>query len=184
MMKVSATSLKGLYLIETNLINDERGYFMRLFCRNELGELLGDRIIKQVNHSCTKQAGSIRGMHFQYQPKAEAKFVRCLKGRVFDAAIDLRQGSETFLQWYGCELSVNNRKMLFIPEGFAHGFQTLEENSEMLYLHTEFYSSTHEGGIRYNDNRVEIEWPISVTEVSERDRQHPLLSADFDGIKI
>ncbi|MFC1780898.1 dTDP-4-dehydrorhamnose 3,5-epimerase [Planctomycetota bacterium] len=184
MMNVSATSLKGLWLIETQLIADKRGRFMRLFCKDELGELLGNRIIQQVNHSCTEQVGSVRGMHFQYPPKAEAKFVCCLRGRVFDVAIDLRRGSETFLQWYSCELSANNRKMLFIPEGFAHGFQTLEESSVMLYLHTEFYSASHEGSVRYNDRRVNIEWPLEVTQVSDRDKQHPLLSAQFDGIKI
>lgn len=183
-MNVSATSLKGLWLIETQVIGDKRGQFMRLFCQDELREILGDRAIKQVNHSCTAQAGVVRGMHFQYPPKAEAKFVCCLRGRVFDVAVDLRQSSKTFLQWYGCELSANNRKMIFIPEGFAHGFQTLEETCEMLYLHTQFYSSSHEGGVRYDDPRVNIEWPLDVTQVSDRDKRHSLLNTQFNGIEI
>ena len=184
MLKVSGTDLDNLSVISTQTLADKRGQFTRLFCQEELRKLLADRDIKQVNHSSTVQAGSVRGMHFQYPPKAEGKFVRCIRGRVFDVAIDIRRNSKTFLQWYGCELSDRNRTMIFIPEGFAHGFQTLGDNCEMLYLHTEFYSASHEGAIRFDDPKVNIEWPLEMTHASDRDRQHPFLAADFNGIEI
>jgi dTDP-4-dehydrorhamnose 3,5-epimerase len=121
-------------------------------------------------------------MHFQHPPKAEIKMVKCLRGSVFDVIVDLRRDSDTLLQWYGEILSDDNLKMMYVPEGFAHGFQTLEEKTELLYLHTEFYSPEHEGGVRYNDPRLNISWPVEVTEVSEKDQEYPLLPNDFEGI--
>ena len=163
---------------------DDRGLFARVFCQNELLNILHGKNIVQINHSLTKQKGAFRGMHSQYPPKAEIKIVKCLRGSVFDVIIDLRKGSPTFLKWHEEILSSENMKMMYIPEGFAHGFQTLEENCELLYLHTEFYSPKHEGGVRYNDPKVGIKWPLEVRDISERDKKHPLLAEDFQGIEI
>ena len=124
----------------------------------------------------TKQKGTIRGMHFQRSPMAEIKIVKCLNGSIFDVMIDMRSNSSTFLNWYGERLSAENMKMMYIPEGFAHGFQTLEKNSELLYLHTESFSPKYEGGVRFDDPDLAIDWPLPVTDISERDRGLPLIS--------
>ena len=181
-MKIKQTPLQYAFSVEPEPFEDDRGLFARVFCQQELQHILHDNNIVQINHSITKQKGAIRGMHFQYPPKAEIKMVKCLRGSVFDVIIDLRKGSPTFLKWHGETLSYENMRMLYIPEGFAHGFQTLEENSELLYLHTEFYSPEHEGGVRYNDLSVNISWPLDVTDISEKDRNYPLLSQYFEGI--
>lgn len=183
-MKFSQGPLKGIWIIETEFFQDRRGKFARLFCQNELREIHRGRPIEQVNYSLTLKKGMVRGIHFQHPPKAEVKLIRCLHGTIFDVMVDLRRNSPTFLQWFGEILSRENMKMVYIPEGFAHGFQALEENCEMLYLHTEFYSPLHDGGLRYDDPRIGIEWPLEVTEVSERDRHHPLLTSEFSGITV
>ncbi len=183
-MIINNTPLQDAFIIEPEPFRDGRGLFARVFCRQELRDILHDKNIVQINHSITKQKGAIRGMHFQYPSKAEIKMVKCLRGSVFDVIIDLRKGSPTFLKWHGETLSSENMKMLYIPEGFAHGFQTLEENSELLYLHTEFYSPEHEGGVRYSDLSINISWPLDVTDISEKDRNYPLLSQDFEGILL
>jgi len=183
-MKFIETNLKNLYIIEPELLKDERGLFYRVFCRNELKEIEHVKEIVQINQSLTKKKGSIRGMHFQYPPKAEIKIVKCLYGSVFDVAIDLRKNSSTLLQWHGEVLSAENKKMIYIPEGFAHGFQTLENNSELLYLHTEFYSPKYEGGIRYNDPRINIKWPLEISYISNRDNEFNLLDNNFLGISV
>jgi len=183
-MKIKQTPLQDAFSIEPEPFEDDRGLFARVFCQQELQHILHNKNIVQINHSITKQKGAIRGMHFQYPPKAEIKMVKCLRGSVFDVIIDLRKGSPTFLKWHGETLSYENMRMLYIPEGFAHGFQTLEENSELLYLHTEFYSPEHEGGVRYDDPKVGIKWPSKVTDISEKDKKHALLKNEFQGIKI
>lgn len=183
-MKIIKTPLQDAYIIEPEPFVDDRGKFARLYCHEELQQIGHFKPIVQVNYSLTRQKGTIRGMHFQYSPKAEIKMVRCLRGSVFDVIIDLRCGSPTFLQWCGEILSEKNMKMMYIPEGFAHGFQTLENNSEFLYLVTEFYSPKHEGGISYNDPLINISWPLEVTDISERDKELPLLSNEFQGIEI
>ena len=183
-MKVSETPLLNLFVLELEPFEDKRGRFVRIFCRKELRKAGFDKAIAQVNCSLTKGKGVLRGMHFQYPPKAEMKIVRCLRGAIFDVSIDLRRNSPTFLQWHGEILSENNMKMMCVPEGFAHGFQTLELNSELLYMHTDFYSSEHEGGIRYDDQRVGINWPFKVSAVSDRDKNHALLSQNFQGIEL
>lgn len=132
----------------------------------------------------TTSPGAIRGMHFQNPPYAEMKLVRCLRGRVWDVAIDLRAGSETFLRWHAEELSAENRLMMAIPEGFAHGFQVLEPESELLYLHTAVYHRSSEGGVPFDDPRLAIRWPLPVTDVSVRDAQHPPITQHFTGIAI
>ncbi len=176
--------LDGAAVIDSEPFIDHRGAFARFFCEEELAEIIGNRHIVNVNFSRTDQKGAIRGLHFQYPPKAEMKFVRCIRGAVYDVIVDVRRDSSTFLKWFGIELSAENMKMLCVPEGFAHGFQVLEESSEMLYLHTEFYSREHEGGLRYSDPVIDIEWPLEATDVSERDRDHPLLSEGFQGVVI
>jgi len=181
-MRTNKLPLEGAFVIEPEPFADDRGVFARVFCKQELQNILNGKNIVQINHSLTKQKGAIRGMHFQRPPKAEIKMVKCLRGSVFDVMIDLRQGSSTFLKWHGEVLSAENMKMMYVPEGFAHGFQTLEENSELLYFHTEFYSPEHEGRVRYNDPMINISWPLEITDVSERDQNHQLLSRDFKGI--
>lgn len=183
-MKVSPTGISGLVVVETSPRVDHRGAFERLFCERELSTLIGARRIAQINRSVTLQKGSVRGMHFQLPPHAEMKLIRCLKGRVWDVAVDLRAGSATFLRWHAEELSHENRRMMVIPEGFAHGFQTLEPGSELLYLHTVPYAPQSEDGIRFNDPALGISWPLSVVELSERDRQHPAIPLDFKGIQL
>lgn len=183
-MKFIQLPLRGAYVIEPEAFQDKRGTFVRLFCKDELKRIKNTREIVQINHSITVQKGAVRGMHYQRRPKAEIKIVKCLCGAIFDVIIDLRKGSPTFLKWYGEILSAENMRMLYIPEGFAHGFQTLESNSELLYFHTEFYSPRHEGGIRYDDPRVGIQWPLEVVEISERDMNHPLINDNFSGISI
>jgi dTDP-4-dehydrorhamnose 3,5-epimerase len=135
-----------------------------------------------MNHSFTKAKGSIRGMHYQYPPNTEIKVARCISGAVFDVIIDLRKGSKTFLHWVSTELSAEKKNMIYIPEGFAHGFQTLTENCELIYFHSEYYAAGNEGGIRYNDPFLKIKWPLTVTEVSDRDNNNPLIDHNFKGL--
>ena len=183
-MIISKLPLEGAFVIEPGLVTDDRGIFARVFCQHELQSTLHGKNIVQINHSLTRQKGAIRGMHFQYPPKAEIKIVKCMSGSVYDIIIDLRPNSPTLLQWHGEILSAENMKMMYVPEGFAHGFQTLEKNCELLYLHTEFYSPEHEGSVRYDDPLINIQWPMEVTDISEKDRNHPLLAEDFQGIEI
>jgi len=183
-VKVRQTPLSGVVVIETAVIADHRGAFTRLFCDRELSSLLGARRIVQINHSVTRVPGAVRGMHFQNPPHAEMKFVRCLRGRVWDVAIDLRRGSPTFLQWHAEELSPDGSSMMVIPEGCAHGFQVLEPESELLYLHTAHYEKSAEAGVRYNDPRVDIVWPLDAIQLSDRDKNHPRLDESFSGISL
>jgi len=183
-MKLVETPIKGVMVAKTSQISDHRGAFARLFCEQELKPALGDRHVVQINHSCTSQIGAVRGMHFQYAPHAEMKMVRCLKGRVWDVAVDLRQNSSTFLHWHAVELSADNVDMMVIPEGCAHGFQVLEADSELLYLHTAAYELSAEGGLRHDDPLLAIKWPVEVADISERDRVHPLLNDDYCGVEI
>jgi dTDP-4-dehydrorhamnose 3,5-epimerase len=178
------TPVADLKIVQSVRHRDARGAFVRLFCAQELQPVLGHRQVAQINHSRTSRAGVVRGMHFQHPPHAEMKMVRCLHGRVFDVAVDLRAGSPTFLQWYAQELAQDDAQMLVIPEGFAHGFQALEADSELLYLHTAFYHPPSEGGLRYDDPRLAIAWPLPPQDVSPRDLSHPLLGADFTGVAL
>ena len=177
-MKFSKISLKDAYVIKPEPFEDNRGRFSRLFCQKEFQSIgLGKEIV-QVNHSVTIQKGSIRGMHFQQPPMAETKIVKCLYGAIFDVIIDMRKHSATFLKWHGEVLSGENMKMIYVPEGFAHGFQCLEQNSEIVYLVTQFYSPIHEKGVRYDDPAIGISWPLEVTDVSKKDREYRLLDSN------
>lgn len=170
------TPLKGAYVIELEKKGDERGFFARSFCKKEFEEIGLNNEIVQINNSFSGYKGTLRGMHYQLEPKAEDKIVRCIRGALYDVIIDLREDSKTFKDWYGIELSAENRKMLYVPKGFAHGFITLEDNTESFYLVTEYYSADLERGIRYNDPQFKIVWPIVPTVISEKDKNHP----DFD----
>jgi len=178
------TRIDGVRIAESEAIADDRGWFVRCYCQQSLSEIFQDRSIQQINQSKTSKVGSVRGLHFQYPPHAEMKLIRCLQGRVFDVAVDLRAGSPTFLHWHAEELTPENRRMIVIPEGFAHGFQVLEPDSELLYLHTAMYHKPSEEGVRYDDPRLAIDWPLEATEVSERDQTHAWLTPDFVGIEM
>lgn len=181
-MKIKSLPIKGAFEIELVNFNDSRGNFKRLFCAKELDDLIFSKQIVQINASETFQKGSIRGMHFQKHPRLEIKLIQCIQGKVFDVMVDLRKSSKTFLQWYAVELSSQKNNMIILPEGCAHGFQTLRENSKLLYFHTEFYSSDHESGVRYDDPLIGIKWPLDVGFVSDRDKNHQLLSDNYIGI--
>lgn len=181
-LKVRETPIGGVVRVDVEPQADARGTFARLFCSLELGTILGSRTIVQINHSLTRAAGAVRGLHFQRPPHAEMKLVRCLRGRIWDVALDLRAGSPTFLEWHAEELSGTNARMLVIPEGCAHGFQALEDNCELLYLHTSPYAPSAEGGVRPDDPRLALPWPLPLRELSERDRRHPPLGPDFAGL--
>jgi dTDP-4-dehydrorhamnose 3,5-epimerase len=183
-MNIVLTLIHGVVVVETDSRVDHRGSFTRWFCERELAPVLDERRIVQINHSQTGAVGAVRGMHYQRPPHAEMKLVRCLRGRVWDVAVDLRAGSPTFLRWHAEELSPDNTRMLIIPEGCAHGFQTLAPDSELLYLHTEFYAPDAEEGILYDDRRLAITWPLAVVDLSERDRSHPPLDPTFTGISL
>ena len=183
-MKCTPLSLPGLCLLESEPFSDHRGRFARLFCEKELKEAGIDMNIVQINHSVTRGVGAVRGMHFQFPPHAEIKIVRCLQGRCFDVAVDLRPDSPTFLEWHGEVLSGDDDKALIIPKGFAHGFQVLEQDTELLYLHSAYYTPDSEGAVRYNDPAIGIEWPLAPTDISDRDMQHPLIDDQFQGVRI
>ena len=176
------TPLQGLRLIQRRPIGDHRGYLERLFCAQELRSLIPGKGIAQINHTLTARHGTVRGLHFQYPPHAETKVVSCLRGEVFDVAVDLRQGSPTILCWHAEILSSRNHRALLIPEGFAHGFQTLTEDCEMLYFHTAAYEPGAEGGLNPQDPRLDIRWPETVLELSSRDAAHPPVTESFVGV--
>ena len=178
------TPLQGLQLIQRKPLGDSRGYLERLFCQNNFAELLHGQSIVQINHTLTEKTGTVRGMHFQHPPYAETKFVMCLKGEVYDVAVDVRIGSPTFLQWHGEILSAANHKTFLIPEGFAHGFQTLTEDCEMLYFHTAVYNSNTEAALNALDQKLAIQWPFPVTEQSTRDKEHPMINPNFQGVTL
>jgi dTDP-4-dehydrorhamnose 3,5-epimerase len=183
-VNMQPTSIPGLMVVETTPHIDRRGAFARLYCEDEMASLIGQRRIVQINHSRTATIGAVRGLHYQRPPYAEMKLVRCLKGRVWDVSVDLRHNSPTFLSWHAEELTPINRCMMVVPEGFAHGFQVLEPESELLYLHTAFYTSSAEGGLRHDDPRLAIHWPLVVTDLSPRDGAHPVINSDFSGIAL
>lgn len=180
----SETPLPGLKMVRRARIEDERGFLSRLYCAGELAAIGFTDVIVQINHTLTRAAGAIRGMHFQQPPHAEDKFVTCLRGAILDVAVDLRRGSPTFLRWHGEELSAENGASLFIPKGFAHGFQTLTEDCELLYLHTAAYERSAEGGLSPFDPALAIAWPLAATDMSARDRAHPPIDANFAGIEL
>ncbi len=182
LLSFESTALAGLMRVQRQRLEDARGFLSRVFCADELAAAGWRRPVAQINHTCTHRRGAVRGLHFQNPPHAEDKLVSCLHGEVFDVAVDLRRGSPTFLHWHAELLSAANGRSLLIPQGFAHGFQTLGEECELLYLHSSAYAPQAEGALHVRDPRLAIAWPLPITELSARDAAHPYLSADFAGI--
>ncbi|PKR54577.1 dTDP-4-dehydrorhamnose 3,5-epimerase [Thalassospira marina] len=182
--KIIPLPLEGLRQITRQYLGDNRGFFSRIFCAEELSSAGWCKPISQINHTQTSKQGSVRGMHFQLPPYAEAKLVTCIRGEVWDVAVDLRKNSSTFLQWHAERLSAENGKALLIPEGFAHGFQTLTADAELLYCHSAPYAPSAEGGLNPQDPALEINWPMAITEISNKDGSHPMLNAQFQGVVL
>lgn len=176
--------INGAYLISQNLHSDERGHFSRLLCTQQLKDNNIDFQIAQVNRSATQRAGSIRGLHFQNPPFSEMKIVQCLKGRVIDVIADLRGGSPSFLKWQTIELKENDHSSIFIPQGCAHGFQTIVPDSEMLYFHSVAYSPNHDDGVRFDEPLLNIRWPLPVTDISQKDKDRQYLNPKYKGLTI
>lgn len=191
---VSNLPLAGLKLVERQRIGDSRGFLSRLFCAEELAAAGWVKPIAQINHTYTAMRGTVRGMHFQRPPHAEMKLVSCIRGEVWDVAVDVRAGSPTFLHWHAERLSADSGRALLIPEGFAHGFQTLTDDAELLYCHSAAYSAGDEAGLNPLDERLAITWPLPISELSARDAAHPLIEtgdaahplneAEFEGIRL
>lgn len=175
-MKFTPTPLPGAYLIDVEKRGDERGFFARMYCASEFSAQGLATSFVQVNNSLTAQRGTLRGMHYQLAPKAETKVVRCVRGALWDAILDLRPDSPTFGKSFGAELTAENRRMMYVPKGFGHGFITLADDTEAIYLVDEFYAAEQERGVRWNDPRFRIEWPLAPVVLSDKDRGH----RDFD----
>jgi dTDP-4-dehydrorhamnose 3,5-epimerase len=172
-MQVTNTNLEGLKIITPDKFDDNRGYYLKSFEKKALRDLGIDFDIVQISHSFNQTKGTIRGVHFQLEPFAQAKLVFCGKGKVFDVALDLRKGSKTYGEWYGVELTQDNKQILYIPKGFAHGFQTLENNTELIYFISDVYSKEHESGVKWNDSTFAINWPLEPTVISDKDSKWP-----------
>jgi len=172
-MKFSRTSLPGLWLIELELREDERGFLARTYCENEFAALHLNTRWPQCNLTLTKLRGAIRGMHFQAEPKPESKLIRCAAGKIFDVLLDVRRDSPTFGKWEGFELSAENHRQLYVPGGFAHGFQCLTDHCEVLYQMSEFYIPELARGVRWNDPFFQVRWPLEPTTISAKDRLFP-----------
>lgn len=181
-MKFINTNFEGLWVIETESKSDGRGFLTRLFCKNEFDTINFHKEFVQENLTLTKAKGTFRGLHYQIPPHSEAKLVRCISGKVHDIVIDLRKNSNTFLKYFTVELDSAKLNMLLIPEGFAHGFQSLTDDCIMLYLHSNFYNPEYERGIRFDDPEINVTLPLPITEISERDKNHPLIEHEFEGI--
>jgi len=181
-MEFVKTELDGLYIIKPKIIEDERGMFTRIFCKNEFQSVGLKTDFVQFNHSFNKKRGTVRGMHYQMHPYAEIKLIRCVQGMVFDVAVDIRRNSPTFLKSIAVELSAENMLSILIPAGFAHGFQTLEDNTSLIYHHTEFFTADASAGLRPDDPQLSIHWPLPFVNISEKDKNQKLLNQNFKGI--
>jgi dTDP-4-dehydrorhamnose 3,5-epimerase len=178
------TPLSDLLLVQRKVAEDNRGFFSRFYCAEEFEAAGVHKPVVQINHTLTREKGAARGFHFQRQPYAEIKLISCLRGEILDVAVDIRRGSPTFLKWHGEILSAANRKTMLIPEGFAHGFQALAKDCELVYLQTAAYNPQFEGAINLADPQLAVSWPLPITDVSERDRTHPYMTSEFLGFTI
>lgn len=178
------TLLSGAYIVEPEPFEDERGSFARVYCKNEFAAIGHQKEFIQVNHSVNKLKGTFRGLHYQLPPFAEIKLIRCIVGKVFDVIVDIRQNSQTFLQHFSVELSEENMKMIYVPEGFAHGFITLTDNAQLIYQHTAFYKTGFESGFRYDDPTLNIQLPVQPEIITEKDKNYPLITDSFKGLEI
>ena len=176
-LDITDTPLAGVKVVQRERIGDHRGFLSRMFSADELAPAGWRKPVAQINHTYTQRRGTVRGMHFQRAPYAEVKLVSCVRGAVWDVAVDLHAGSPGFLRWHAEELTAENGRALLIPEGFAHGFQALTDDCEIVYLHTAAYAPEAQGGLRPDDPRLAIAWPLPITDMSSRDRTHPLLGA-------
>lgn len=174
-MLIAETPLPGVFVVEPSPIEDHRGHFARVWCRTELGDAGLTRDWEQANVQFSPRQGTLRGMHYQRPPHDEVKLVRCTRGAVFDVAVDLRTDSPTYRRWHGAELTASNYRTMWVPEGCAHGFVTLEPDSEVLYMTSKPFAADHAWGVRYDDPAIGIEWPVGVSVISERDANWPLL---------
>lgn len=172
-MKFHQTELEGAYIIELEKLEDERGFFARTFCQKELQEHGLAPMVAQANVSFNAKAGTLRGMHYQLAPYEETKLIRCTRGALYDVIVDLRPDSASYQRWIGVELTAGNYRMLYVPANFAHGFVTLEDNTEAIYFVSEFYTPGSERGLRWDDSQFNIEWPRSVDVISEKDASWP-----------
>lgn len=183
-LDVTATPLAGVMSVHRLRLEDARGFLARVFCADELTAVGWAGSIAQVNLTRTLKAGTVRGMHYQTPPHAERKLVTCLRGEVWDVALDLRTGSPTFLQWHAQRLSEGNDTALLLPEGVAHGFQALSDDAELLYCHSRPFAADAERGLGPLDPRLRISWPLPVSAISDRDRQQPALDDGFRGVTL
>ena len=174
-MKFIKNKIKGSFVIELDKKDDQRGFFARYFCTHEFRKKNLTNKFIQINNSLTLKKGTIRGMHYQKKPFQEVKIIRCISGKIFDVIVDLRRGSNSYLNWYGLELNNDNRKMLYVPKGCAHGFLTLTNNCEIIYLVSKEYSPNHEMGLRFDDPKIKINWPNKIIHAAEKDMQWKLL---------
>ena len=179
-MKATETRLKGVFVLEPQVFGDARGWFMESWSQRKMEEAGIKVDFVQDNQSFSAQKGTLRGLHYQLNPKCQAKLLRCTRGRIFDVAVDIRKGSPQYGQWVGVELSAENKKQLFIPRGFAHGFITLTDDVEVQYKADNYYAPECDGNIRWNDPDIGVEWPIEAVILSEKDQQAPLLKARTD----
>ena len=178
------TPLQGLYLIQLKLLTDDRGFFSRTFCKEQFTKIGFDKEFVQFNHSFNHYKGTIRGMHYQKLPFSETKLIRCVQGRVYDVAVDLRKNSPTYLHHFSVELSAETMNCILIPEGFAHGFQTLEDNAALIYHHTQYYTPNTEGGVRFDDSALNIQWPLPPVNISPKDLLYPLITQNLEAISL
>ncbi|WP_374164810.1 dTDP-4-dehydrorhamnose 3,5-epimerase [Arcticibacter sp. MXS-1] len=177
-MIFTETELKGAFIIDVKRLEDDRGFFGRSYCANEFKEHGLNINVVQANVSHNKQRGTLRGMHMQQDPFGESKLVRCTRGAIYDVIVDMRSDSATYKQWIGVELTADSFRMLYVPEGFAHGFITLEDNTDVTYQVTQFYTPQAERGYRWDDPAFNIQWPIEPVVISPKDQVHPLLNSE------
>jgi dTDP-4-dehydrorhamnose 3,5-epimerase len=182
-VKFVATPLKDAFLIELERRADDRGFFARFFCEREFRDAGLETRFVQMNNSVSTKAGTLRGLHYQLAPAAEVKVVRCISGAIFDAIVDIRPDSPTFGRWFGAELTAENRVMMYVPRGFAHAVLTLRDDTEILYMVSDFYSPGSERGLRWNDPRFGLQWPREPVEISPKDAAWPLFDPEFHGVE-
>ncbi len=180
-MKFNSTPLKDAFTIDVEKRGDDRGFFARMFCENEFADHGLETRFVQVNNSLSAKRGTLRGLHYQLAPAAEVKVVRCIRGAAWDAIVDIRPDSPTFSRWFGAELSAENRRMMYAPRGFAHAILTLSDDTELVYMVSAFYAPKEERGVRWNDPRFGIDWPLQPTEISEKDNTWPDFDHEFHG---
>lgn len=182
-MQFTKLDIEGVFLIKPLVLEDKRGYFFRTFCEEDFAREGMAIQWKQANHSFTRRKGTFRGIHYQVAPFQEYKLIRCICGSVIDFGVDLRKGSKTFLKHVKVELSAENNLMLLLPPGVGHAFQTLEDNTALVYMHSAVYQPSHEGGVFYNDNKIKLPLPLQITEISERDSNYAAMPGSFNGIE-